>query len=133
MEIQARRSKHITVTAKRFLLAVIGAVLLIGFGLVLAPSGSRRYRADSRVVAKPYTNTLLARSFEAHVIRAIPGTVLSGASSRLPDQKLSRSSRSEDESAEIKNFRNEGFLPVDGAGLTGLRPGTKEDKSNLNA
>ena len=62
-------------TTKRVLLSALGALLLIGVVLLFAPSGSRRYRADSMVIAKPYTNAFFARSFESHIIRTIPGVL----------------------------------------------------------
>jgi hypothetical protein len=64
---------------KRFLVIASGALLLIGVLLLLTPSGTsstRRYRAESMVIANPYTNAFFSRSFESHVIRTIP-TVLS--------------------------------------------------------
>jgi hypothetical protein len=53
---------------------ILGALLLICLGLLLVPSGTR-YRADSMVIAKPYTNELFARSFESQVIQAMPNVL----------------------------------------------------------
>src|SRR5512133_1856159 len=41
--------------------------------------------------------------------------------SELLNGKLSRSSRSEDEQTEMKNFRHESFLSIDRAGLIGVK------------
>lgn len=60
---------------KRLLLIALGVLLLVGVALQFAPAGSRRYRADSTVIAKPYTNALFARSFESQIIRTIPGVL----------------------------------------------------------
>ena len=60
---------------KRLLLIAIGALLLVGVALLFAPSGTRRYRADSMVLAKPYTNVFFGRQFESHVVQTIPGVL----------------------------------------------------------
>ena len=62
-------------TTKRLLLIALGALLLVGVALQFAPASARRYRADSMVIAKPYTNTFFARSFESQIIRTIPGVL----------------------------------------------------------
>lgn len=64
-----------TMTNKRFLLIAIGAVVLVGVALLLAPSGTRGYRAASMVITKPYTNAFFPRSFESHVVQTIPGVL----------------------------------------------------------
>ena len=48
---------------------------MLGLTLHTAPPSSHRYRADSLVLAKPFTNALSTRSFEARVIRTIPGVL----------------------------------------------------------
>lgn len=61
---------------KRFLPVLVVALLalvIIGVVLDLAPANNRRYRAESLVLATPFTNSFFARSFEAHVIHTIPG------------------------------------------------------------
>ena len=62
-------------TTKRFLLVALIALLLAGVVLQIAPPSNGRYRADSMVVAMPYTNALFTRSFESHVVRTIPGVL----------------------------------------------------------
>lgn len=62
-------------TTKRFLLIAVITLFLVGVALLLAPSGALRYRADSMVIAKPYTNAFFPRSFESHVIQTIPGVL----------------------------------------------------------
>src|SRR5437016_6337862 len=63
-----------TVTLKRRLLIAGAGVVLVSAGLFyLASSGGPRYRAESVVIIKPYTNAVFARSFEAQVIHTIPG------------------------------------------------------------
>ena len=62
-------------TTKRVLVIGLGALLLVGVALQLAPPGRPRYRADSTVLATPYTNALFARSFESHIVRTIPGVM----------------------------------------------------------
>lgn len=62
-------------TLKRFLLIGFGALLLIIVALQIATPGGRRYRADSMVILKPYTNAFLARSFESHIIQTCPGVL----------------------------------------------------------
>ena len=58
---------------KQLLLIAFGALLLVGLILQITPSGNRRYRADSMIIATPYTNAFFARSFEADIIRKVPG------------------------------------------------------------
>jgi hypothetical protein len=67
--------RYPAMTTKRFLLVALVALIMVGVALHIAPPSSRRYRADSLVVAKPFTNALSGRSFEAHVIRTIPGVL----------------------------------------------------------
>ena len=86
--------RYRAMTTKRILLAALVALMaliMIGVTLQKAPPSSRRYRADSLVVAKPFTNALSARSFEAHVLRTIPGVLrlqLSPTLSSLPTPGL---------------------------------------------
>ena len=70
-----RLGRNRTMTTKRVLLIGGGVLLLIVIVLQFMPAGNRRYRADSLVVARPLTNALLARSYEAHVVRTIPGVL----------------------------------------------------------
>ena len=49
-------------------------------------------------------------------------TFLAGLRPRLNNKKLSRSSRFEDEKTERRGFRDEILLPIDRAGLIGVRP-----------
>ncbi len=62
-------------TSKRLPLIALSALLLIIVALQIATPGDRRYRADSMVVVKPYTNAFFARSFESHIIQTIPGVL----------------------------------------------------------
>ena len=62
-------------TTKRLLLSALVALLLVGIVLEVAVPASHRYRADSMVVARPYTNAFFARSFESHIVRTIPGVL----------------------------------------------------------
>jgi hypothetical protein len=60
---------------RRLLFAVLGVLLL---GIVLfrvATSTGPRYRAESFIIVKPYTNAVFARSFEAQVLSTIPGVL----------------------------------------------------------
>jgi hypothetical protein len=61
--------------SKRFILASVGALLVVVAVFWLARSGGGRYRAESRVIAMPYTNAIFARTFETHVIQTIPGVL----------------------------------------------------------
>ena len=59
----------------RLLFAALG-VLLLGITLVcVATSSGPRYRAESFIVVRPFTNAVFARSFEAQVIGTIPGVL----------------------------------------------------------
>ncbi len=61
--------------SKRLLFAGL-AVLVVILGLLLFASGGRHgYRSDAMVTAKPFTNVFFARSFEAEVVRTIPGVL----------------------------------------------------------
>jgi hypothetical protein len=63
---------------KRFVIAALiclMTLLMIGVALYIATPSTHRYRTDSLVLATPFTNALLARSFEAQVIRTIPGVL----------------------------------------------------------
>ena len=62
-------------TTKRVFLSGLGALLLVAVALQFAPPSRPRYRADSTVLATPYTNALFARSFESHIVRTIPGVM----------------------------------------------------------
>jgi len=62
-------------TTKRILLFAFSALFLLGLALQLAAPSSPRYRADSTVIATPYTNALFASSFKSHIIRTIPGVL----------------------------------------------------------
>lgn len=78
-------------TIKRILLVGFGLLLLIAILLQFIPSNTRRYRADSVVLAMPFTNSLLARSFETHVVQTIPGVRrlhVSQSSTRVPTPGL---------------------------------------------
>ena len=60
---------------KRLLLIALGIILVVGVALQFTPRVNRRYRAESRVISTPFTNTLFARSFESYIIRTIPGVL----------------------------------------------------------
>lgn len=64
--------KQMISVSKRFVVASGGTILVVVAVFLLAPSGGRRYLAQSVVIAKPYTNALFARSFETHVIQMTP-------------------------------------------------------------
>src|SRR5437660_6917760 len=64
-----------TTNSRRLLFACLGALLLGVAVLWFAPSGGRRYRAQSRIVVRPYTNGVFARSFESSAVRKIPGVI----------------------------------------------------------
>ena len=62
-------------TRKRIVLIGVGVLILLAITFHILSSGGGRYRADSFVVARPLTNTLMARSFELDVVRTIPGVL----------------------------------------------------------
>ena len=65
-----------TTVAKRSVLVSVAVLLVIVVVFSFAPVGGPScYRAESRVIAKPYTNALFARAFETHVVQTIPGVL----------------------------------------------------------
>jgi hypothetical protein len=50
-------------------------LVLIGIALQVAPSRRHGYKAEAQMVAKPYTNAVFDRSFEARVVSTMPSVL----------------------------------------------------------
>lgn len=63
-----------TSNSKRLVFACSGALLVGLFVLLfIVPAGGPRYRSESLVLVRPYTNVVFSRSFESHATQSIPG------------------------------------------------------------
>jgi hypothetical protein len=66
---------YMTGNSKVLLLAGSGAFCVVLALLCFGPSGGPRFRAESIIIVRPYTNAVFTRSFEAHIIRTVPGVI----------------------------------------------------------
>ena len=64
-----------TTNSKRLLLGGFGASCVVLALLCFGPSGGPRFRAESMIIVRPYTNAVFTRSFEAHIIQTVPGVL----------------------------------------------------------